>query len=73
MHIAAALSTPTIAIFGPTSPRLWSPLNPLAAVIEPRRTVPDDETSSSAGPRISIRNACVAAVRKVARRAADAA
>jgi heptosyltransferase-2 len=35
MHIAAALNTPTIAIFGPTSPRLWSPLNPLAAVLEP--------------------------------------
>jgi heptosyltransferase-2 len=35
MHIAAALNTPTLAIFGPTSPRLWSPLNPLAAVIEP--------------------------------------
>ena len=35
MHIAAALNTPTIAIFGPTSPRLWGPLNPLAAIIEP--------------------------------------
>lgn len=35
MHIAAALNTPTIAIFGPTSPRLWSPLNPLAAILEP--------------------------------------
>jgi heptosyltransferase-2 len=35
MHIAAALNTPTIAIFGPTSPHLWSPLNPLAAVLEP--------------------------------------
>jgi heptosyltransferase II len=35
MHVAAALNTPTVAIFGPTSPRLWSPLNPLAAVIEP--------------------------------------
>ena len=35
MHIAAALNTPTIAIFGPTSPRLWSPLNPLAAALEP--------------------------------------
>lgn len=35
MHIAAALNTPTIAIFGPTDPRLWSPLNPLSAVIEP--------------------------------------
>jgi len=35
MHIAAALGTPTIAIFGPTSPRHWAPLNPLAAVLEP--------------------------------------
>ena len=35
MHIAAALGTPTIALFGPSSPQLWAPLNPLAAVIEP--------------------------------------
>ena len=35
MHIAAAIGTPTIAIFVPTSPKLWAPLNPLAAVIEP--------------------------------------
>lgn len=44
MHIAAALNTPTIAIFGPTSPRLWSPLNPLAAVLEPLGE-PVDETN----------------------------
>jgi heptosyltransferase-2 len=35
MHVAAALGTPTIALFGPSSPRLWAPLNPLAAVLEP--------------------------------------
>ena len=35
MHIAAAIGTPTVAIFGPTDPRLWAPLNPLAAVVEP--------------------------------------
>jgi heptosyltransferase-2 len=35
MHVAAALATPTVALFGPTSPRLWAPLNPLAAAIEP--------------------------------------
>jgi heptosyltransferase-2 len=35
MHVAAAIGTPTIAIFGPTSPRHWAPLNPLAAVLEP--------------------------------------
>lgn len=35
MHIAAALGTKTVAVFGPTSPRLWGPLNPLAAALEP--------------------------------------
>ena len=35
MHIAAALGAPAIGLFGPTSPRLWAPLNPLAATIEP--------------------------------------
>lgn len=34
LHVAAALGTPSIGIFGPTSPYLWAPLNPLAAVIE---------------------------------------
>jgi heptosyltransferase-2 len=36
LHVAAALGTPAIGIFGPTSPRYWAPLNPLAAVIETR-------------------------------------
>jgi heptosyltransferase-2 len=35
MHVAAALGTPTIGIFGPTDPVLWAPLNPLAAIVEP--------------------------------------
>jgi len=34
LHVAAALRTPAIGIFGPTSPWHWAPLNPLAAVIE---------------------------------------
>lgn len=33
MHIAAALDTPTMGIFGPTSPYLWAPLNSLAATV----------------------------------------
>ncbi len=33
MHVAAALGTPTVAIFGPTSPWHWAPLNPLAATV----------------------------------------
>ena len=39
MHVAAAIGTPTIAIFGPTSPWHWKPLNPVAAILEP----PGDE------------------------------
>ena len=35
LHVAAALGTPTIGIFGPSSPFLTGPLNPLAAAIEP--------------------------------------
>jgi heptosyltransferase-2 len=40
VHVAAAIGTPTVGIFGPTSPRLWAPLNPLAAVIETLTDVP---------------------------------
>jgi heptosyltransferase-2 len=35
LHVAAALGTPTVGIFGPTRPFLTGPLNPLAAAIEP--------------------------------------
>ncbi|MGA7804289.1 lipopolysaccharide heptosyltransferase II [Bradyrhizobium sp.] len=40
MHIAAALGTPTMGIFGPTSPYLWAPLNGLAATIQTKTQVP---------------------------------
>jgi heptosyltransferase II len=40
LHIAAAIGTPSIGIFGPTSPWHWAPLNPLAAVIETKTDVP---------------------------------
>jgi heptosyltransferase-2 len=40
MHIAAALGTATVALFGPTDPRLWAPLNPLAAALEPSNEAP---------------------------------
>src|SRR5262249_25699462 len=36
LHIAAALGTPTMGIFGPTSPYLWAPLNGLAATVQTR-------------------------------------
>jgi heptosyltransferase II len=39
LHVAAALGTPAIGIFGPTSPWHWAPLNPLAATIESKTEV----------------------------------
>ena len=40
MHIAAAAGTPTMGIFGPTSPYHWAPLNGLAATVQTKTTVP---------------------------------
>ena len=40
MHVAAAIGTPTVGLFGPTSPRLWAPLNTLAAIVEADHTAP---------------------------------
>jgi heptosyltransferase II len=34
LHVAAALGTSSIGVFGPTSPWHWAPLNPLAATVE---------------------------------------
>jgi heptosyltransferase-2 len=42
MHVSAAIGTPTIAIFGPTSPWHWQPLNPISAILEP----PGDEAAA---------------------------
>jgi len=40
LHVAAALGTPAIGIFGPTSPWHWAPLNPIAAVIQAPTDIP---------------------------------
>jgi heptosyltransferase-2 len=40
MHIAAAIGTPTMGIFGPTSPYLWAPLNGLAAMVQTKTPPP---------------------------------
>jgi heptosyltransferase-2 len=40
MHVAAALGTPTMGIFGPTSPYHWAPLNGLAATVVTKTQVP---------------------------------
>ena len=40
MHVAAALGTPTMGIFGPTDPYLWAPLNGLAATVRTKTPPP---------------------------------
>jgi len=40
LHVAAALGTPSIGIFGPTSPWHWAPLNPLAGIVEAATQLP---------------------------------
>jgi heptosyltransferase-2 len=40
LHVAAALGTPSIGIFGPTSPWHWAPLNPLAGTIKATTDLP---------------------------------
>jgi lipopolysaccharide heptosyltransferase II len=40
LHVAAAIGTPTMGIFGPTSPYHWAPLNGLAATIQTKMLLP---------------------------------
>jgi heptosyltransferase-2 len=40
LHVAAAIGTPSIGIFGPTSPWHWAPLNPLAATVQAASDLP---------------------------------
>jgi heptosyltransferase-2 len=40
LHVAAAIGTPTMGIFGPTSPYHWAPLNRLAATIQTKTPLP---------------------------------
>jgi len=40
LHVAAAVGTRSIGIFGPTSPYHWAPLNPIEAAVETRTDVP---------------------------------
>ena len=33
MHLAAAMGTPTVGLFGPNSPRYWAPIGPRATFV----------------------------------------
>jgi heptosyltransferase-2 len=65
MHIAAAIGTPTIGIFGPTDPRLWGPLNPLAAVVEPERDAPCPACGQGQCENVRHRNTSEIAAQRV--------
>jgi heptosyltransferase-2 len=40
VHVAAAIGTPAIGIFGPTSAWHWAPLNPLAGIVKTATDLP---------------------------------
>jgi heptosyltransferase-2 len=55
MHVAAALGTPTVALFGPTDRALVGPLNPLAAVVHPPSDGPCPQCGAAGCQRIDHR------------------
>jgi lipopolysaccharide heptosyltransferase II len=65
MHIAAAIGVKTIALFGPTAPRLWAPLNPLAAAIEPPSDRPCPHCGQAGCNEVRHRNVDEIAVGRV--------
>ncbi len=77
MHIAAGLGTPTIGIFGPTSPYLWAPLNGLAATVQQTRTTlacqPCQRTVCTMNDHRCMRDISAAEVAAIAQRVLGAA
>jgi heptosyltransferase-2 len=73
MHVAAAIGTPTIAIFGPTSPWHWKPLNPVSAILEPPGDDAARERARHEGnPAVAHRNTADVAVDTVLAAVRDA-
>ena len=68
LHVAAALGTPAVGIFGPTDPRLWAPLNPLAATVEPEPPPAGKGRSTAEVPVGPVHEAVRRALGKVERR-----
>lgn len=42
-HLAAQLGIPTLALFGPTDPQLWSPVGPAVRVLSPHARGPESQ------------------------------
>jgi heptosyltransferase II len=76
MHVAAALGTATVGIFGPTSAYHWAPLNPLAAVIETKKALacrPCHKPVCRLGHHLCMRDIAVGDVRAATQAAIAAA
>lgn len=59
MHLAAAVSTPTIAIFGPSNHEAWSPWSPRGKTVV-IRSAPQCSPCSYVGHGIGLREGCEA-------------
>ncbi len=72
MHIAAAIGTPTLGIFGPTDPYLWAPLNGLAATVRQTKAVlpcqPCQRTICTVNDHRCMRDIAASEVVEIARR-----
>jgi heptosyltransferase-2 len=64
MHVAAAIGTKTVGLFGPTSPWHWAPLNPISAIIEaPWRESGDNNVKNRTTEDIPLDEVFVAVMR----------
>ena len=59
MHLAAAVGTPVIAIFGPGNPDAWGPWNPDGKVAV-LRSAPECSPCSYVGHEVGLRDGCPA-------------
>ncbi len=76
LHVAAALGTPAVGIFGPTSVWHWAPLNPIAAAIETGSDLPCRPCHKPVcrlGHHRCMRDIAVETVAEATRHALDAA
>ena len=45
-HLAAAVGTPVVAVFGPSDPRVWAPRGPVVEVVSPPTQAPIDNVAT---------------------------
>jgi hypothetical protein len=50
-HLAAAAGTPTVALFGPTDPRVWAPLGPHVTVLRGLGSLTPEAVAAAVPPR----------------------